>query len=87
MSLITKPVAEEKLDNFYALVRTPVRIGEEIPAPCTLPADVIVPPKRKIFPGTNLELLVPTAQSVIGFLAGWSFVAAIIFVVYLIARA
>lgn len=86
VSLFTKRVSEEKLDSFYALVRTPVKMGEQVPAPCTLPADAVVPPKRKIFPKSNLELLVPTTQSVMGFLAGWGFVAAIIYVVFLITQ-
>ncbi|MCK4628977.1 MAG: sodium:solute symporter family protein [Sedimentisphaerales bacterium] len=86
VSLFTKGVSEEKLDSFYALVRTPVKEGEKIPAPCMLPTDVVVPPKRKIFPNSNLELLVPSTQSVLGFLAGWVLVAAIIYVVFLITQ-
>jgi len=86
VSLFTKPVAKEKLDNFYALVRTPVKPGEKVPAPCTLPADAVVPEKRNIFPNTNFEISIPSLTSVIGFLIGWGCVAAIIFSVYLIAR-
>jgi SSS family transporter len=87
VSLLTKPVPQEKLDNFYALVRTPVRLGEQVPAPCTLPSDAVVPEKRSLFPNTNLEILIPSRSSVIGFLAGWGCVAAIIYSVYLIANA
>ncbi len=86
VSLFTKPVAKEKLDNFYALVRTPVKPGEKVPAPCTLPADAIVPEKRNIFPNTNFEISIPSLTSVVGFLVGWGCVAAIICSVYLIAR-
>jgi Na+/proline symporter len=86
VSLFTKPVAGEKLDNFYALVRTPVKPGEQVDVPCTLPPDAIVPEKRNIFPNTNLEIAVPSRMSVIGFLAGWACVAAIIYSVYLIAK-
>lgn len=85
VSLFTKPVAEEKLDNFYALVRTPVKTGEQVAVPCTLPDDAVVPPKRNIFANTHLEIPVPSLTSVIGFLAGWVCVAAIIYSVYLIA--
>jgi Na+/proline symporter len=84
-SLLTKPAAKEKLDNFYALVRTPVTPGEQVTAPCTLPAGAVVPARRSILPGTNFEILVPSLTSVVGFLAGWGCVAAIIFSVYLIA--
>jgi len=86
VSLFTRPVSEEKLDNFYALVRTPVKPGEQVSVPCTLPDDAVVPEKRNIFPNTSLEIAIPTRTSVIGFLAGWVCVAAIIYSVYLIAK-
>ncbi len=86
VSLFTKPVAEEKLDNFYALVRTPVKPGEQVSVPCTLPDDAVVPEKRNIFPNTSLEIAIPSRTSVVGFLAGWVCVAAIIYSVYLIAK-
>jgi Na+/proline symporter len=85
VSLLTKPVAKGKLDNFYALVRTPIAPGEKVPGPCTLPPDAVVPEKRTIFPNTNLEIMVPSLTSILGFLAGWAAVAVIISAVYLIA--
>ncbi len=86
VSLFTRPVAKEKLDNFYALVRTPVKLGEQVSVPCTLPDDAVVPQKRNIFPNTSLEMQIPSRTSVVGFLVGWVFVAAIIYSVYLIAK-
>jgi Na+/proline symporter len=86
VSLLTKPIPEEKLDNFYALVRTPVRPGEQVDAPCTLPSDTVVPEKRSLFPNTGLEILIPSRSSVLGFMVGWGCVAAIIYSVYLIAN-
>lgn len=86
VSLLTKPVAKEKLDNFYALVRTPIKPGEKVSAPCTLPTDAVVPEKRNIFPNTNLEIPIPSVTSVLGFLAGWACAAAIIYSVYLITK-
>ena len=86
VSLITKPVAEDRLDNFYALLRTPVTPGEVVPAVCTLPADADVPPKRKLLPVKNLEILVPSPSSILGFIGGCAFVAAIIYSVFLIAN-
>ncbi|HUV65614.1 MAG TPA: sodium:solute symporter family protein [Sedimentisphaerales bacterium] len=85
VSLLTRPVAGEKLDNFYALIRTPVRPGEQPSAPCTLPEGAVVPAKRNLFPNTSLEIMVPSRTSVAGFVAGWIFVAAIVITVYLIA--
>ena len=87
VSLFTKPVAEEKLENYYRLLRTPVEKGEGVPpAPCTIPDHVIPPPARKLFPGTSLEFLVPSRISVIGFIASWLFVVFLILVFYLIVN-
>ncbi|MHC4494333.1 MAG: sodium:solute symporter family protein [Planctomycetota bacterium] len=85
VSLLTRPVPEEQLDNFYALVRTPIQPGEKETVPCTLPEGVVVPEKRKLLPFKNLEILVPSRISVIGFIVGWVCVAAIVYAVYLIA--
>jgi len=87
VSLLTKPVAEEKLNNYYALIRTPIKPGEQPDVPCTLPDDALVPEKRNIFPNTNLEFMIPSRTSVVGFLVGWAFVAVIVVTVYLIASA
>jgi Na+/proline symporter len=87
VSLFTKPVADDKLESFYALVRTPVMRGERVDAPCTLPAGTVAARRRNLFPKTGLEIGMPSRTSVIGFLAGWVCVAAIIYMVYLIARA
>jgi Na+/proline symporter len=86
VSLLTKPVATEKLDNYYALIRTPVKPAEQPDVPCTLPDDVVIPEKRNIFPNTNLELMIPSRTSIVGFLVGWVFVVVIVATVYLIAR-
>jgi SSS family transporter len=86
VSLLTRPINEKKLDNFYALIRTPIQPGEVITKSCTLPEGVVVPPKRCIFPDSSLEIMIPSKTSVIGFLAGWLAVAVIIYIVYLIAR-
>jgi len=85
VSLLTKPVSEEKLESFYTLLRAPVRPGEVVTVPCSLPEGAVVLPRRNLFPGTGLEIPVPTLTSVLGFLAGWAAAAAIVLVVYLIA--
>ncbi len=86
VSLMTKPVAKGKLDNFYALIRTPITPGEEVEKPCTLPHGAVVPAKRAIFPNTSLEFLMPTKTSVIGFLLGWVCVVALIYTVFQIVK-
>lgn len=70
VSLLTKPVPKEKRENLYALLRTPVRPGEQVEAPCTLPADAVVPERRNLFPGSNLEIPVPSRAGMVGFLVG-----------------
>ncbi len=86
VSLFTKPVATEKLDKFYALIRTPIAPDEQISAPCTLPADAVIPPKRVLLPNTNFEIMTPSRTSVLGFLVGWGCVAIIIYAVFLITQ-
>ena len=86
VSLFTKPVAAEKLDNFYALIRTPVKAGEEITAPCTLPEGTVVPAKRCIFAKGGIEILVPSVTSVVGFTIGLFCAVALIGLVFLITK-
>ncbi len=86
VSLLTKTLPEEKLDNFYALIRTPIQTDEQLTAPCTLPEGVVAPEKRRLFPFWNLEMIVPSTTSIIGFLAGWACVSIIVYFVYMIAN-
>ncbi len=78
VSLMTKPVEEEKLEHFYNLMRTPVQPNEEIPGPCQLPKGAIPGPRRVLFPNSNWEVPVPGRRAVAGFLAGWAMVGLII---------
>ena len=78
VSLITPPPDPHKLERYFALIRTPVRAGEQIPAPCTLPPDAEVPPRRLLVSIGGLEIPVPSRQAMLGFFAGWLSVAVII---------
>lgn len=78
VSLATRPVANEKLDLFYQLTRTPVAAGEVISSPCTLPESTPPAQRRQVANRFGLELPVPSRVSVIGFLAVWFSVAALI---------
>jgi Na+/proline symporter len=72
VSLLTKPESEERLDQFYELVRTPVMTGEPPPPnPCVIPDGIAIPEKRLLFRWGGLEMLVPSRLSVIGFTAVW----------------
>jgi hypothetical protein len=86
VSWLTRPVAREKLERFYALLRTPVQAGEQVDAPCTLPAGAVVPERRSVFGDSNVEIPVPSLTGVAGFAAGWGCVAAIVVVVYFISK-
>ena len=86
VSLLTRPVRESKLENFYALVRTPVAPGETLRQPCTLPEGAEVPARRSLLPWRSLEIPVPTRTSIVGFVAAWLVVAAMIWVFYVITQ-
>lgn len=87
VSLLTRPVPEGKLEHFYALLRTPVKPGEQVAVPCTFAAGTVVPPRRTLFPNTSLEIPIPTTIGIAGFLFGWLCVAFFMWVVYWIAGA
>jgi len=52
-----------------------------------LPEGVAAGPQRSIFPGTNLEILVPSRVAIAGFLVTWACVGLIIYGFYLITKA
>ena len=83
-SLLSKPVAKEKLETYYALLRAPVKQGEVVTAPCTLPEGAEVEARRVLFPSSSVEIPIPGKTAIIGFVAGWLCVAAIILSVFLI---
>ena len=78
VSLLTRPVSEEKLTRYYHLTRTPIVPGEVIEDPCRLP-DGVEPVERKmLFNHFGFEIPVPSRTSVLGFLVGWLAVGALI---------
>lgn len=82
-SLLTRPVAAEKLEQFYALLRTPVGPGEVITTPCRLPEGRSPGPRRVLFPDSQWEIPVPSRRALAGFAVGWLCVMAIIAGVWL----
>ncbi len=78
VSLLTKPVAEDKLDTFYTLTRTPIAPGEVITEPCTLPEGVAPAQRAMLCTAFGLEIPVPSVTSVVGFIAGWIAVGALV---------
>jgi hypothetical protein len=86
VSLLTRPVAREKLDRFYALTRTPIVPGELVVEPCTLPLGVVTPDRPMLATAFGLEIPRPSRTSLLGFLAGWVAVAALIGSFFLLVR-
>lgn len=80
VSLRTRNESEEKLDQFFALIHTPIRAGEEVASPCTLPENPR-PQEPKMFPGTSIELPRPTIVDISGFIGAWMVVALIVWLV------
>ena len=77
-SLMTKPKDKKELDDFYALLRTPVQPEEQPVVPCRLPEGVVAPPRRVFLPNSSLELPIPSTRAVAGFLIGWACVGLIV---------
>ena len=87
VSLLTEPVAEEQLDRYYELVRTPVAAGEPVlEEPCTIPAGIAIPPKRNVFTDSSIEVMVPDRSSVYGFVASWGLVGVLIYFFFAVTR-
>lgn len=78
VSLFTPKVPSERLDLFYNLTRTPVVEGEVVSQPCTLPIGVDAAEREMLCTAFGLEIPKPSGTSVVGFLAGWAAVAALI---------
>ncbi len=50
-----------------------------------LPAGAVVPERRNLFPGSNLEIPVPSRTGILGFLAGWACAGVLALALYVIA--
>lgn len=71
VSLVTRRPDEAKLDHFFTLIRTPVRPGEEVAEPCTLPENPLPPTTRKLLPIRDIEIPRPSREGMVGFLLAW----------------
>lgn len=84
-SLLTKRVREDKLDHFFRLIHTPVKPGEEVDTPCTLPDDAL-PQTEKLFNVKDIEIGKPTLIGLGGFIAAWILVGLIVWLTHLLVR-
>ncbi len=78
VSLVTPRTPQERLQRFYDLTRTPIRDGEVVVTPCTLPEGVEPTPRRMLLTAGGLEIPTPSTTSVVGFLCGWLMVGLLI---------
>lgn len=85
VSLFTQRREESKLDQLFNCLRTPVVGDEPHAAPFTLPAGIEPGTPRKVIDHPDLEIYVPTKESILGFAVFWAFVIAIIALVYWIS--
>ena len=82
VSLLTKPTDEKILENYYSLINTPCRDGEQVSIPCHLPEDHLPQVKRWSIPKLKLGIPHFTITDLIGFLAGWAYVILLIALFY-----
>lgn len=78
VSLITPKTPEERLQRFYDLTRTPIQHDEVLTESCRLPAGVEPATRKMLITAGGLEIPVPSATSVVGFLGGWVLVGLLI---------
>ena len=85
-SLFTKRTDTSKLDHFFTLIRTPVRPGEEIDVPCTLPENPLPREEGKLIPLDDIEIPKPSAVGIGGFLISWVVVGLLIALTWQLAQ-
>ena len=85
VSFVTPRPPREQLDDFFRLLRTPVRLGEHVAAPCTLPENP-APQVAKLFDHPDFELPRPSRLGIAGFVVAWFFVALIVWIPYWLSR-
>ena len=86
VSLMTRPVAPERLDRLYRALQTPVNDVEPTPAaPFAVPPGSQTEPGRKIIDHPDFEIRYPSAVGARGFALAWVWVAALIALVFWLA--
>ncbi|MBX3437401.1 MAG: sodium:solute symporter family protein [Planctomycetaceae bacterium] len=85
VSLITRRPSPEKLDHFYRLIRTPIRPGEEVASPCTLPENPLPMETGKLIRLPGIEIPRPSRVGLIGFLVAWAMVGGILWLTQALA--
>ncbi len=86
VSLLTGRVPAEKLDRFYACLRTPIGPNEPESEPFTLPPGVQPGPRNVLIQHRDFEIPKPTLIGIGGFLAAWVGVGLLVGAVYWIIQ-
>ena len=86
VSLFTKRTPKERLDKFYACIRTPVGPDEPETEPLTLPDGVQPGERNVLIQHPDFEIPKPTLIGIFGFLAAWVGVGLLIGAVYWIIQ-
>ena len=86
VSLVTKGTPKERLDKFYACIRTPVGPDEPETEPLTLPPGVQPGERNVLIQHPDFEIPRPTLIGIGGFLAAWVGVGLLIGAVYWIIQ-
>ena len=84
-SFLTRPVARAKLDHFFRLIHTPVREGEKIDEPCTLPENPLPAETEKLISAGGLEIPRPGLVGLVGFGLAWVAVGGLIWLTITLA--
>lgn len=79
-SLLTSKPKAQKIKLFHDLIGTPVKSGEIISEPCTLPEGVEPSNRKRWFKGTSFEICAPSKISYLGFAISWIAVGMMIFI-------
>jgi Na+/proline symporter len=82
VSLFTRRVPAESLDQFYACLRTPIGPDEPETEPFTLPPGVQPTERKALIDHPDFEIPRPTMIGIFGFLVAWAGVAILIGAVY-----
>ena len=86
VSLFTQRSSKDRLDKFYACLRTPIGPDEPETEPFTLPAGVQPAERNVLIPHPDFEIPRPTLIGIGGFLAAWVGVGLLIGAVYRIIQ-
>ncbi|MEW4488976.1 sodium:solute symporter family protein [Thalassoglobus sp. JC818] len=85
-SFLSTRTSTQKLDHFFTLLRTPVRLGEKVDEPCTLPENPLPKETGKLIPLSDLEIPSPSVVGMVGFIISWIVVGLLVAITWQLAQ-